>query len=244
MHRPATVSLPRALSKLGVCSRAQGERLVSDGAVRVNGAVVRDLSFRVVPERDEIDVNGERVIHVPHVYLMLNKPRGLVTTTDDPQGRETIYSCLASAELPFVVPVGRLDKASEGLLLITNDSRWSATLMDPRSHVDKTYHVQVRGRDAPDMLDRIRAGVVEHTTGELLQVKSAELLRTGSRNGAWFSVVLDEGKNRQLRRIFTEVELEVLRLIRVAVGSLVLGELAKGAWRTLSADEAESLRHS
>jgi 23S rRNA pseudouridine2605 synthase len=236
-----TVSVPRALSKLGFCSRAQGERLVEAGQVRVNGAIVRDASLRIRPEKDVIEVGGVRVARVEHVYLMLNKPRGLVTTADDPQGRKTIYECLSGASLPFVVPVGRLDKASEGLLLLSNDSRWSARLLDPASHVDKVYHVQVRGTDLGSVIERVAAGVVEQATGELLEVKAISLLRTGSRTGAWFEVVLDEGKNRQLRRIFAEVGVEVLRLVRVSIGTLALGDLAKGAWRMLQPDEVRSL---
>ena len=147
----------------------------------------------------------------------------------------------SGASLPFVAPVGRLDKASEGLLLLTNDSRWSARLLDPASHVDKVYHVQVRGAALDSVLERVAAGVVERATGERLEVKAISLLRTGSRSGAWFEVVLDEGKNRQLRRIFAEVGVEVLRLVRVAIGPLVLGDLAKGAWRLLSADEVRML---
>jgi 23S rRNA pseudouridine2605 synthase len=138
--------------------------------------------------------------------------------------------------------VGRLDKASEGLLLLTNDSRWSAGLIDPASHVDKVYHVQVRGAELGSVMARIAAGVVEETTGELLEVKSISLLRTGSRSGAWFAVVLDEGKNRQLRRIFTACGVDVLRLVRVAIGPLALGDLAKGAWRTLREEEVTALR--
>lgn len=232
-----TVSIARALSKLGICSRSEGERLVEAGRVRVNGSVVRDRARRVAPERDAIEVDGARVAHVAHAYVMLNKPRGLVTTADDPQGRATVYSCLAGASLPFLAPVGRLDKASEGLLLLTNDSRWGATLTDPRSHVDKTYHVQVRGADPAGAMARVAAGVVERESGERLEVKSIALLRTGSRGGAWFAVVLDEGRNRQLRRIFAEVGMEVQRLVRVAIGPLPLGDLAKGAWRLLTEDE-------
>jgi 23S rRNA pseudouridine2605 synthase len=236
-----TVSIARALSKLGVCSRSQGERLVEAGKVRVNGTLVRDVALRVTPERDAIEVDGVRVARVAPVYLMLNKPRGLVTTADDPQGRATVYECLADASLPFVAPVGRLDKASEGLLLLTNDSRWSARLIDPSSHVDKVYHVQVRGTELDTIRDRVAAGVVEGVTGELLEVKAISLLRTGSRSGAWFEVVLDEGKNRQLRRIFAAVDAEVLRLVRVAIGPIVLGDLAKGAWRMLRPDETRQL---
>ena len=148
------MSVARALSKLGVCSRAQGERLVEAGEVRVNGTIVRDVSLRVRPEHDVIEVSGARVARVEPVYLMLNKPRGLVTTADDPQGRATIYECFRDATLPFVAPVGRLDKASEGLLLLTNDSRWSSRLLDPASHVDKVYHVQVRGTELAAVMDR------------------------------------------------------------------------------------------
>jgi len=236
-----TVSLPRALSKLGFCSRAQGERLVTAGKVRVNGTIVRDTSLRVRPERDRIEVDDTPIAKATHVYIMLNKPRGLVTTRDDPQGRATIYECLNDESLPFLAPVGRLDKASEGLLLLTNDSRWSSRLLDPASHVDKVYHVQVRGTELDAVMQRVAAGVVEEDTGELLEVKAISLLRTGSRSGAWFEVVLDEGKNRQLRRIFSTVGVEVLRVVRVAIGPLVLGDLGKGAWRRLVQNEVQHL---
>lgn len=234
---PGKVSLPRALSKLGLCSRSQGERLVLAGKVRVNGAIVRDVARRVVPETDKIEVEGATVTRAEPVYVMLNKPRGLVTTRDDPQGRETIYTCVDDPSLPFLAPVGRLDKASEGLLLLTNDSRWSSRLLDPASHVPKVYHVQTRGGDPAAIVAQVKAGVVERATGERLEVVSIALLRTGSRGGAWYEVVLDEGRNRQIRRIFAEAGVEVLRLIRIAVGPLILGDLAKGKWRRLTPDE-------
>jgi 23S rRNA pseudouridine2605 synthase len=142
VHRPpttrTTVSLPRALSKLGYCSRTDAERLVAAGRVRVDGAVVRDPDRRVHPEFAVIEVDGTRVGKVAPVYLALNKPRGVVTTRSDPRARATVYDCLAGADLPFVGPVGRLDKASEGLLLLTNDTRWADRLLDPASHVEKT----------------------------------------------------------------------------------------------------------
>lgn len=236
-----TVSIPRGLSKLGVCSRAEGVRLVEAGRVRINGRVVRDTALRITPERDLIEIDGAPIVRAERVYLALNKPRGLVTTRDDPQGRATIYECLKGAPLPFVAPVGRLDKASEGLLLLTNDSRWSAKLLDPSSHIDKVYHVQVRGMLDEATVARVEAGVVERDTGEHLRVKRISLLRTGSRSSAWFEVVLDEGKNRHIRRMFAELGIEVLRLVRVAIGPLVLGALPKGAWRMLTNDEVRAL---
>jgi 23S rRNA pseudouridine2605 synthase len=238
---PGTVSIPRALSKLGVCSRSEGERLVEAGRVWVNGRMVRDIATRVVPETDAIEIDGARVGKVSHVYLMLNKPRGLVTTRDDPQGRATIYDCLTDPSLPFVGPVGRLDKASEGLLLLTNDSRWGARLIDPVSHVDKIYHVQVRGVEHEATIARVTAGVTDPETGEQLAVKQISLLRTGSRSSAWFEVVLDEGKNRHIRRVLTALGVDVLRLVRIAIGSLALGTLAKGEWRMLTDDEVRAL---
>lgn len=236
-----TVSIPRGLSKLGVCSRAEGVRLVEAGRVSINGRVVRDTALRITPERDLIEIDGAPIVRAERVYLALNKPRGLVTTRDDPQGRATIYECLEGAALPFVAPVGRLDKASEGLLLLTNDSRWSARQLDPSSHVDKVYHVQARGVLDAATVARVANGVVERDTGERLEVKRISLLRTGSRSSAWFEIVLDEGKNRHIRRVFAELGIEVLRLVRVAIGPLALGTLPKGAWRLLTSDEVRAL---
>jgi 23S rRNA pseudouridine2605 synthase len=237
----ATVSIARGLSKLGICSRSQGERLVEAGRVRVNGKLVRDIAFRVVPERDLIEVDGAAVERAERVYVALNKPRGLVTTRDDPQGRATIYECLAGAPLPFLAPVGRLDKASEGLILLTNDSRWSARLLDPASHVDKVYHVQIRGTEHEETIGRIAAGVRDAETGEQLSVKKVSLLRTGSRSSAWLEITLDEGKNRHIRRLLGALDVEVLRLVRVAIGTLQLGQLGKGEWRLLTSDEVRAL---
>lgn len=246
MSPPArgTVSIARGLSKLGVCSRSEGERLVEAGRVRVNGTIVRDASVRIVPEHDVIEIDEKRVGRAERVYLALNKPRGLVTTRDDPKGRATIYDCLAGASLPFVAPVGRLDKASEGLLLLTNDSRWSAHLLDPASHVDKIYHAQLRGLVDDSLIARVAAGVVEPDSGELLAVKRVSLLRTGSRSSAWLEITLDEGKNRHIRRLFAALGIEVLRLVRVAIGPLTLGTLPKGEWRRLTDDEVRALSAS
>lgn len=236
-----TVSVARGLSKLGVCSRSEGERLVQAGRVRVNGAIVRDVALRIVPERDVIEVDGKRVGRPERVYVALNKPRGLVTTRDDPQGRATIYECLTDPSLPFLAPVGRLDKASEGLLLLTNDSRWSSHLLDPASHVDKLYHAQLRALVDDALIARVSDGVVDTETGERLTVKRVSLLRTGSRSTAWLEITLDEGKNRHIRRVFAALGVEVLRLVRVGIGPLALGTLAKGEWRRLTDDEVRAL---
>ena len=234
------VGLARALSKLGICSRSEGERLIRAGEVRVDGEVIRDPSHRVVPERARLEVGGAPVSAATKVYLALNKPRGVVTTRRDPQGRPTVYDLLPS-DLPFVGPVGRLDQASEGLLLLTNDTAWGAHLTAPDSQVDKTYHVQVAGLHDPSRLARLRAGVVDPETGERLTAKAIDLLREGSRSSHWLTIVLDEGKNRQIRRLLAAEGLETTRLIRVAIGPLPLGALTKGTWRHLTPAEVRAL---
>lgn len=231
---PAVVSLPRALSKLGFCSRTQAEALVEAGRVQVDGRVVRNVSFRVDPDRSRITVDGQAVRAERKVYLMINKPRGLVTTRDDPQERETVYTCLAGLDLPFVSPVGRLDKASEGLLLMTNDTQWAQRLLDPSSSVEKVYHVQVEPCPDPETLERLRAGV--SVDGERLAAKSVEVIRSTPR-AAWLEFVLTSGKNRQIRRMVGAVGGDVRRLVRIAIGGLRLGELEKGAARHLTPAE-------
>ncbi|WP_292213718.1 pseudouridine synthase [Mesorhizobium sp.] len=231
---PPGVSLNRALSKLGLCSRTQAEVLIAAGRVRVGGKVVRDAALRVDMNRDRIVVDGDAVVAERKVYLMLNKPRGVVTTRDDPQQRDTVYACLEGLDLPYVSPVGRLDKASEGLLLMTNDTHFANRLMDPASHLPKTYHVQVATVPDETTLDRLRAGVT--VDGETLAANAIELLRSGGRT-AWLEIVLDEGKNRHIRRLLAAHGIEVKRLIRIAIGSLPLGNLAKGTARHLTAQE-------
>ncbi|MGB7471282.1 MAG: pseudouridine synthase, partial [Candidatus Acidiferrum sp.] len=172
------------------------------------------------------------------VYLMLNKPRGIVTTADDEKGRDTVYRFLG-AEIPWVAPVGRLDKASEGLLLLTNDSEWAARITAPETHLDKTYHVQI-GRIADAKLLEILKKGVRTKEGDLLRVKHASLLRHGERN-SWLEIILDEGKNRHIRRILETLGIEVLRLIRVAIGPLALGDLPKSGVREITSAEKLSL---
>lgn len=232
------IGLARALSKLGYCSRSQAFTLIREGKVGLNGRICRLPEAPVDLERDRIEVGGERVAAAPRVYLMLNKPRGLVTTASDEQGRQTVYSLLPAA-IPWLGPVGRLDKASEGLLLMTNDSEWAARITDPKSHLEKTYHVQVRGGAGPGLLEAMQKGV-RTAGGDLLKVRRARILRAGAKN-AWLELVLDEGKNRHIRRMLEALGVEVLRLVRIAIGPLALGELRKGAVRELSREEKRAL---
>lgn len=190
------------------------------------------------PGKDRIEINGSELCVAEKVYRVLNKPRGVVTSAADEKGRATVYANLP-AGTPWVGPVGRLDKASEGLLLLTNDSEWAARVTDPKTHLDKTYHVQIAALADDRLIDSLKEGV-RSADGELLRVKDARLVRSAEKS-SWLEIVLDEGKNRQIRRIFEGLDIEVLRLLRIAIGPLVLGDLAKGATRSLSVEEKKLL---
>lgn len=231
--------LARVLSKRGLCSRSQAERLVRAGCVRLDGRVVRDPEHPTDVAAARLEIEGLAVAPAAPRYLMLNKPRGLVTTAQDERGRDTVYRCFEGADLGWIAPVGRLDKASEGLLLFTSDPQWAAGITDPAGGPEKTYHVQVDRIPDAAMLSGAQSGVV--VDGELLRAASARLLRAGARN-AWLEIVLDEGRNRQIRRLLAAFGIGVLRLVRVAIGPLALGELPKGQWRELSAEEVAALR--
>lgn len=229
--------IARVLSKRGLCSRTQAADWVRSGRVRVNGRVILDPEHPVYGEHDHIEVGGVDAHAGKRIYLMLNKPRGVVTTARDERGRDTVYRCFEGADLPWIAPVGRLDRASEGLLLFSNDPEWAARVSAP-DRIGKIYHVQINCIPDVVQLARMRDGIEEG--GELLKAKVAHLLRQGSRN-AWLEIILDEGRNRQIRRMLTALNIGVLRLIRVAIGSILLGDLGKGQWRHLSEQEINEL---
>jgi 23S rRNA pseudouridine2605 synthase len=230
--------LARALSKLGFCSRAEAVRRIVAGRVQVNGQTCRNPERPTLIGQEELTVDGQRVVAEKRVYLMLNKPRGLVTTTQDERGRATVMDCFAGTSLPTVRPVGRLDQASEGLLLFTNDTQWAAAITEPQHGCRKVYHVQCDTVPSAEHLEQMKRGVQEGE--DWLRVHRVELLRSGGKT-AWLAITLSEGKNRHIRRMLKALGYEVLRLLRVSIGSLQLGELPKGQWRELTAEEVASL---
>jgi 23S rRNA pseudouridine2605 synthase len=204
----------------------------------MNGAVRRNPETPVNLEKDQIQVDGKRIEAESKLYFALNKPRGVVTTASDEKGRQTVYDYL-NKDIPHITPVGRLDKASEGLILLTNDSEWAARLIAPETHLSKTYHVQIGTVADHPLLDFLQKGV-KTSAGDFLRVRDVKVIRSGQKN-SWLEIVLDEGKNRHIRRMFEAHEIEVLRLIRVAIGPLLLGTLAKGRSRELTPDEKQAL---
>ncbi|SBV35113.1 Pseudouridine synthase [uncultured Stenotrophomonas sp.] len=249
--------LARVLSKAGLCSRSEAARRVQEGRVSVDGRVVRDPEFPVVPSRQQVLVDGVPLAPLRRWYVALNKPRGLVTTVRDEQGRDTVYRCFDGGGLPWLAPAGRLDKASEGLLLFSNDPEWAARLTDPATGPLKTYRVQVDGLPAraagsladavqvdglPDAAQLARMCEGVDAAGEHLAAHAVQVLRHGQRT-AWLEVVLAEGRNRHIRRLLQVLGFEVLRLVRVAIGPVQLGTLGKGQWRELQAEELRALQN-
>lgn len=231
------VGLARAISKSGFCSRSAAFTLIRAGRVCVNGSTIRDAEKPIHLDRDQIKIDGTPLAPPAKIYLMLNKPRGVVTTASDEKNRETVYAFLDPA-LPWLAPVGRLDKASEGLLLLTNDSEWAARVTAPETHLDKTYHVQIGCIAAEALLSTLPRGI--RSDGDLLRAKRACILRHGDRN-SWLEIILDEGKNRHIRRMMEALDIEVLRLVRVGIGPLALGDLRNGESRPLAPAEKNAI---
>lgn len=228
-----TVPLNRALSKLGIASRAEATRLIAEGQVRVDGRVVRNPLAPVVPERVRVTVDGRAVRSSRWLTIMLHKPRGVVTTSRDPEGRPTVFDLVSDIDTRLVA-VGRLDLASTGLLLLTTDTRLAAWLTEPENGVRRVYVVTVRGAVSDEECQRLTAGV--EAEGQWLAADSV-VVRKRSQRETHATVGLAEGRNREIRRLFKSVGHEVTRLKRVAFGGLELAGLAPGKWRALTVQE-------
>lgn len=232
-------TLDRALSRLGVLSRTQAQSAIVAGRVGVNGRIVLDPTRWVDLGRDRITLDGQAVAAATPLCLMLNKPRGCVVTRSDERARPTVFALLGEWERSGVMPLGRLDQASEGLLLFSNDTHWAAHITDPMNALIKRYHVQISGQLNATELAALRAGIDDPEVGRL-DMHAVSPLRAGEKN-QWLEFALLGGKNRHMRRALKHLGFEVLRLIRVAIGPLVLGDLARGQVRPLAASEVQAL---
>lgn len=240
--RSGRVTLVRALSKLGIASRKDAGALIVSGRVSVDGQRVTTPALLVNPERIQISVDDAEQARGRRRVVMLNKPRGVVTTRRDPQGRRTVFDVLGPPG-DGLVAVGRLDLASSGLLLFTNDTQLAHRLTDPERQVPRTYVVTVRGRVASEAASRLTAGVLMPGSGgtpERLAADRVEIRKPSGRE-THLIVTLTEGKNREIRRLFEAIGHEVTRLHRIAFGPIPLGRLAPGEARELAPRELEAL---
>jgi len=244
--------LAKVLARRGVASRRRCEDLIAAGRVRVNGRVVTRQGVRVDPDRDWIEVDGRRVRPISPVYILLNKPPGFVSTAMDPQGRPVVLDLVPIGQRFY--PVGRLDINSEGLMLLTNDGRVTERLTHPRYEHEREYWVLVRGRPSVKDVARLRQGVELDdglTSPASVSFLSARTVMRGlswledaadDAAGTWLRIVIHEGRKRQVRRMCEAIGHPLVRLIRVRMGPLCLGDLAPGTWRRLTPDEVGKLR--
>ena len=231
------IRLQKFLSEAGVASRRKAEEMIRNGAVKVNGAVAQ-IGDSVDPKKDTVLVKGKKVIKQGAMrYILLNKPRGYVTTTDDDLGRKCVLELVKDVK-ERIYPVGRLDRVSEGALILTNDGAFANAMMHPSKHVPKTYRVTVRPELTAEQVDILATGV--ELDGRLTAPADVYVL-SKEEGRAVLEIVLREGRNRQIRRMCESQGLEVARLRRVAVGPIKLGMLQTGQWRDLTADEVAAL---
>jgi 23S rRNA pseudouridine2605 synthase len=231
------VRLQKFLAEAGVASRRASEKLITDGHVSVNGEVIKTLGAKIEPDQVEVTVDGRPVRARRKSYIALHKPRGFLCTRSDPEERQTIFELLPR-EWSNLYPVGRLDRDSEGLLLLTNDGEFSLQLTHPRYGVHKRYIAYVEGKIEESQLGRFTSGVED--AGEVLKAERA-WLHSANHSHSVVELELAQGKNREVRRLFAALGFEVVQLRRTQIGNLRLGELPTGKWRVLNPAEVKSL---
>ncbi len=241
MKRKSAITLDRVLSRFGLASRTEARKAILAGRLKVNGRVVRDPEVWVKPEHDVLHFDGQRLRPARRIYLAFYKPKGVVSSHGDPAGRKTVYDFLGDHSR-WVFPVGRLDKDTSGLLLLSNDTEFADFVTEPRSQVLKTYLVKTNGLVSDEILNKLNVGV-EMKRGDWAQpVRVRRLEDRGGRSR--LEVVLAEGKNREVRRMMEAVGFKVLKLVRTKIGPLTLEGLEVGKWRALSAEEVGAVRRS
>lgn len=242
------MTLDRVLSRYGAASRTAAQEAIRAGRVKLNGRVVRDPEYWVQAGKDVVHFDGEKLKPARKVYLLFYKPKGVITTHRDPAGRKTVYHYLGNAASPeqgnrrWVFPVGRLDKDTSGLLLMTNDTEFGDFVTSPQSGVPKTYLVKVNGLLTDDAITRLSGGV-EMRRGDWARPHSVRRVEDRGKY-TWLEVVLTEGKNREVRRMIEAVGFKVLKLVRTRIGPLTLEGLEVGKWRSLEPAEVTAIRRS
>jgi 23S rRNA pseudouridine2605 synthase len=237
----SAITLDRVLSRFGLASRQEALDAIHRGRLKVNGRVVREPEFWVRPGEDALHLDGRRLKPAPKTYLLFYKPQGVITSHGDPGGRKTVYECLGDVG-KWVFPVGRLDKDSSGLLLMTNDTRFADFVANPQSRVPKTYRAKVSGLLSDEIIGRLQTGI-EMKRGDWAKPRAVRRLEDRGQH-TWLEVVLTEGKNREIRRMIEAVGFKVLKLVRTGIGPLTLEGLEIGKWRKLTAAEMAALRES
>ncbi|WP_166239277.1 pseudouridine synthase [Paenibacillus turpanensis] len=232
--------LQKVLAQAGVASRRKCEEMIAAGKVQVNDETVTELGFKVDPAVDSIKVNGRPIAKEQHVYILLNKPKGVITSATDPGGRKTVLDYLHGVK-ERVYPVGRLDYDTEGLLLLTNDGEWAYMLTHPKHHVPKTYHATVKGMPHGSVLEKLASGV-KLKDGMTAPAEVDYVDVDPEKKSSVISITIHEGRNRQVRRMFEAVGYPLERLKRVRFGSITLDGLKRGKFRNLSKEEVTELR--
>lgn len=235
--------LQKILAAAGIASRRKAEEIIASGRVTVNGQTVTEMGAKADPTADTITVDGKPLQRAERfVYFLLNKPKGYVTTVSDPEGRPTVMQLLPNVT-QRVYPVGRLDYASEGLLLLTNDGELAQKLTKAGSHVPKTYHVKISGQPNEQAIQRLRQGItIPLDDGRRVKLSPTEIRLLENRENPWYEVTLIEGRNRQIRRMFQQIGFLVEKIERVQLGPLTL-DVPPGKFRPLSEREVHRLKH-
>jgi 23S rRNA pseudouridine2605 synthase len=234
MKTKKTMTLDRVLSRFGLTSRSEAREVIASGRVRVNGKIVRDADLWVDPQEDAIHLDRNRLKQARKVYMLFYKPKGVITSHGDPEKRKTIYDCLGKG-MPWVSPVGRLDKDTSGLILLTNDTDFANHVTDPESNVPKTYLIKANTLVSAELIATLAQGL-ELARGDWAR---PQIVRRVEDRGkyTWLEIVLTEGKNREVRRLLEAVGLKVLKLVRTRIGPCTLEGLQVGKWRDLLPSE-------